>query len=531
MLQNQLSVAWESVKSRKSQELRLDTETQVAVNYLVEMQLRKITHTQAGNKTHMIICGDNEAVIKICLKGRSQALRHLHRTHRVAVDLIYDMIKANWVILEHVNTKVQIADIFTKPIVKSESWLQLTDLAQIRAVKSGRPPVIDLAKKPKKKKVDSNSNQEQVSPSPKAKPKKKSAKKKVAAALVLSATAVNLIGCQLLTLSRVDGLLGISVMRSFAQAPGGAYRFPLPCDGLCTPTLPPLVPATMARAAAIFRWQNKAQEQQDRLGGEPLRSIAEERERQQMFAVAEGGVSSDVGDTPVVSGSSPAPTAHSPWSWLGGTYDWLRGKRSDASAETIPSTSQMRSEASNQNVDDEGLGPGLRDTSASGPSSSRRQMRNRLGPNVRENLQRLDRKQGCIERPPIPPVPAGGVLPEATPLSEKPLNIPTLAWYKCLKTMIDLTNNSEGCFDGKLFQANAKATRVMTLLNNLTIITSANFERDCFVGNNRLLEMIAAIDTNITAFKPPSIPTDWQANQLAHHEIESPYTVYSPPPT
>ena len=97
--------------------------------------------------------------------------------------------------------------------------------------------------------------------------------------------------------------------------------------------------------------------------------------------------------------------------------------------------------------------------------------------------------------------------------------------------MIDLTNNSEGCFDGKLLQANAKATRVMTLLNDLTIITSANFERDCFVGNNRLLEMIAPIDTNITAFKPPSIPTDWQANQLVHHEIESPYTVYSPPTT
>ena len=33
----------------------------------------------------MIICEDNEAVIKICLKGRSQALRHLHRTHRAAV--------------------------------------------------------------------------------------------------------------------------------------------------------------------------------------------------------------------------------------------------------------------------------------------------------------------------------------------------------------------------------------------------------------------------------------------------------------
>ena len=82
------------MKSRKSLELRLDKETQVVVNYLVEMQLRKMTHThthtQAKNKTQMIICEDNGAVIKICLKGRSQALRHLHRTHRVAVDLIYD---------------------------------------------------------------------------------------------------------------------------------------------------------------------------------------------------------------------------------------------------------------------------------------------------------------------------------------------------------------------------------------------------------------------------------------------------------
>ena len=156
----------------------------------------------------MIICEDNEAVIGICLKGRSRALRHLHRTHRVAVDWIYDMIKANRVVLEHVNTKVRIADVFTKATVKSESWLQLTDLARIRAVKSGKPPVIDLVKKPEKKKTDSDSNLEQVSPSPKAKPKKKSAKKKVAAAIVLSATAVNLVGCQLLTFSRVDGFLG-----------------------------------------------------------------------------------------------------------------------------------------------------------------------------------------------------------------------------------------------------------------------------------------------------------------------------------
>ncbi len=174
--------------------------------------------------------------------------------------------------------------------------------------------MIDLVEKPKKKKIDSNSNQEQVGPSPKAKPKKKSAKKKVAAALVLSATAVDLVGCQLLTLSRVDGLLGTFRMRSFAQAPDGADRFPLPCDGLYTPTLPPLASVTMPS----FRWQSQAKELQDRLGNEPLRSHAEEREHQQMLAAAEGGVDSGVGVAPAVSGSSPARAAHSPRSWLGG---------------------------------------------------------------------------------------------------------------------------------------------------------------------------------------------------------------------
>ena len=91
-------------------------------------------------------------------------------------------------------------------------------------------------------------------------------------------------------------------MRSFAQAPDGADRFPLPCDGLYTPTLPPLASVTMPS----FRWQSQAKELQDRLGTEPLRGIAEEREHQQMLAAAEGGADSGVGVTPAVSGCSPA---------------------------------------------------------------------------------------------------------------------------------------------------------------------------------------------------------------------------------
>jgi hypothetical protein len=225
------------------------------------------------------------------------------------------MIKANWVILEHVNTKVQIADIFTKAIVKSESWLQLTDLAQIRAVKSGKPPMIDLVKKPKKKKVDSDTNQEQVSPSPKAKSKakskKKSAKKRVAAATVLAA-AVNLIGCQLLTLSRVDGFietLGIHSLVTAQASKGVRGVVSVPSDQLTTMSLEP-------DSSGMLNWQREAQVARERLDRRPA---AEGQETQQQnTAAAEGGAVPNVGGTPVPVAPPEAHAASSARRFLGG---------------------------------------------------------------------------------------------------------------------------------------------------------------------------------------------------------------------
>ncbi len=119
-----------------------------------------------------------------------------------------------------------------------------------------------------------------------------------------------------------------------------------------------------------------------------------------------------------------------------------------------------------------------------------------------------------------------GGLPAPTPMAERPLNIPSLAWCQTMKNMIDLTNQSEGCFEGKVCLANAKATSVMTLLSNLMILTYANQGRGRHVGNSRLMEMIAAIDAKIVAFQPPCIPTDWQANQIVHTNVASPHTVH-----
>ena len=119
----------------------------------------------------------------------------------------------------------------------------------------------------------------------------------MAAAIVLSATAVNPVGCQLLTLSKVDGFLGTLGMRSFTQAPDGAKGGPIPGDQLYTPLLP-LPDSSEMPPVVNFRWQRKAKEVQDRLGHGPLRSIAEEQAHQQTLAAAAGGMAQTWGVPP-----------------------------------------------------------------------------------------------------------------------------------------------------------------------------------------------------------------------------------------
>ena len=41
----------------------------------------------------LVVAEDNEAVIKIIMKGRSAKLRHIHRTHRVDTDWLYDFFR------------------------------------------------------------------------------------------------------------------------------------------------------------------------------------------------------------------------------------------------------------------------------------------------------------------------------------------------------------------------------------------------------------------------------------------------------
>ena len=63
----------------------------------------------------LYIFEDNEAVIKMIIKGRSLAMRRVSRTHRVALDWLFDRINLDPKIqIKYIDTKNQLADILTK---------------------------------------------------------------------------------------------------------------------------------------------------------------------------------------------------------------------------------------------------------------------------------------------------------------------------------------------------------------------------------------------------------------------------------
>ena len=74
----------------------------------------------------MQIMEDNEAVIKMCLKGRSPALRHVGRTHRVDLDWLFDVLINDPALgVRYVGTKLQLADLLTKGSFPAPTWMNL----------------------------------------------------------------------------------------------------------------------------------------------------------------------------------------------------------------------------------------------------------------------------------------------------------------------------------------------------------------------------------------------------------------------
>ena len=86
----------------------------------------------ARQEASLYVLEDNEAVIKMIIKGRSPTMRHLSRTHRVALDWLFDRINLDSKIqIKYIDTKNQLEDILTKGNFTRDDWNHLLNLLNI----------------------------------------------------------------------------------------------------------------------------------------------------------------------------------------------------------------------------------------------------------------------------------------------------------------------------------------------------------------------------------------------------------------
>ena len=80
----------------------------------------------------LYIFEDNEAVIKMIIKGRSPTMRHVSRSHRVVLDWLFDRINLDPKIqVKYLDTKNQLPNILTKGDFARDEWNHLLCLFNI----------------------------------------------------------------------------------------------------------------------------------------------------------------------------------------------------------------------------------------------------------------------------------------------------------------------------------------------------------------------------------------------------------------
>ena len=91
---------------------------------------------EISERAKLLIMEDNDAVIKMCMKVRAPTMRHVQRTQRIDVDSLLERIHTdNSIWIKSINTKAQLADIFTKGSFSVNTWNDLCKLLQVGEIK------------------------------------------------------------------------------------------------------------------------------------------------------------------------------------------------------------------------------------------------------------------------------------------------------------------------------------------------------------------------------------------------------------
>ena len=81
-----------------------------------------------GRPLQVMFMEDNEATIRIISTGKSQAMRHVGRTHRVDLAFLHEAKENKHIIVNPCPTDYMCADIFTKTFSNKQKWDQVTRL-------------------------------------------------------------------------------------------------------------------------------------------------------------------------------------------------------------------------------------------------------------------------------------------------------------------------------------------------------------------------------------------------------------------
>ena len=90
----------------------------------------------ANRETLLYVFEDNEAVIKMIMKGRSPTMRHVSRSHRIALDWLFDLDPE--IQIQYIDTKKQLADILTKGNFTRDEWNHLFITTVLNLLKNER---------------------------------------------------------------------------------------------------------------------------------------------------------------------------------------------------------------------------------------------------------------------------------------------------------------------------------------------------------------------------------------------------------
>ena len=104
------------------------------------LELSNVDYVSSNAKSSLFgamlyVFDDNEAMIRMMIKGRSPTMRLVSRTHRVALDWLFNRINLDPKIqIRYIVTKHQLADILTKVNFTRDEWNNLLHLFNISAI-------------------------------------------------------------------------------------------------------------------------------------------------------------------------------------------------------------------------------------------------------------------------------------------------------------------------------------------------------------------------------------------------------------